>query len=200
MAKLICELIGVHDCRLKLYDTKCVITADKTASKTITGNITHGEKTIFLKDIVGVQIKKTDMLIGYLRLETPVTQISNGNNPALSDCTFIYEEEKNGITAQVMDEVYTYIVDRIEELKYGVAAVTSLPTVPAVVPPSAAHSVANSNSSNQTAQTFTWIPVDRTNAVAVGETNIRCKNCQLLQFRRNRTCTRCGARFEKIEK
>lgn len=199
MAKLICELIGVHDCRLKLYNTKCVITKANVVSQPSAENITYEEKTIFLKDIVGVQIKKTNMQNGYLRLETPIMQISS-HNPASSDNIFIYEEGKNGLTAQVMDEVYTYIVDRIEELKYGATVVTSLPTVPAVVTTSALHSGANSNSSNQTTQASHWVPVDITSAVAVGETNIKCKNCQHVQFRRNRTCTRCGARFEKIER
>ena len=90
MAKLICDLVGCRGRRMKLYDTKCVIITDKTVGSLITGNITDGEKTIYLKDVVGVQFKKSGMLIGYLQLETPSMQMNNQKDNMFSENTFTY--------------------------------------------------------------------------------------------------------------
>lgn len=129
MAKLIYELIGVRGRRMKLYDTKCVITTDKTVGSFISGNITDGEKTIFLKDVVGVQLKKSGLLIGYLQFETPSMQMNNQKDNMFSENTFTYENGKNDITNELMDEVYRYVVDRIEELKYGIAPTSAVPAI-----------------------------------------------------------------------
>jgi len=65
MARFIYEFEGVRGRNLKLYDTKIIITTKKTVGSLITGNFTDGEKTIFLRDVVGVQFKKSGGLIGY---------------------------------------------------------------------------------------------------------------------------------------
>ena len=59
MAKFIYEFEGVRGRNLKLYDTKVVVTTNVTVGSFITGNVTDGEKTIFLSDIVGVQFKRS---------------------------------------------------------------------------------------------------------------------------------------------
>ena len=41
----------------------------------------------------------------------------------------------------------------------------------------------------------TWKPVDEADAIYVGETNVKCNNCDCVQFKGNRKCTRCGAKF-----
>lgn len=125
MAKLIYDLIGVRGRRMKLYDTKCVITTDVTVGSFIAGNITDGEKTIFLKDVVGVQFKKSGMLIGYIQLETPSMQMNNQKDNMFSENTFTYEAGKNNITNELIEEVYEYLVNRIEELKYGPASTST---------------------------------------------------------------------------
>ena len=119
MAKLIYRLHGVRGREMELYDTKCVITTRKTAGSLLTGNFTDGEKTIFLCDVVGVQFKKSGAMIGYLQLETPSVQMNNKNDNMFSENTFTFEDGKNGVTNGLMREVYDYIVDRIEEIKYG---------------------------------------------------------------------------------
>ena len=51
----------------------------------------------------------------------------------------------------------------------------------------------------QEKEIFTWHPVDTATATAVGETNIKCMNCHRLQFKGNKVCSQCGAKFSKIE-
>lgn len=127
MAKFICELEGVRGRVLKLYDNKCVIVTNKTFGSLISGNITDGEKTIFLCDVVGVQFKKSGGLIGYLQLETPSMQMNNQSDNMFSENTFTFEHGVNGITNGLMVAVYHYITDRLEELKYGTPIIQAIP-------------------------------------------------------------------------
>lgn len=127
MANLICELEGVRGRTLRLYDTKIVITTKKSLGSLLTGNITDGEKTIYLCDIVGIQYKKSDLLIGYLQFETPSMQMNNKNDNFFSENTFTYESGKNGITNEIIDAVYNYVTDRVEELKYGNRIINEIP-------------------------------------------------------------------------
>jgi hypothetical protein len=119
MAKLICVLKGVRGRSLKLYDTKCVITTSVTAGSLLTHNATDGEKTVFLIDVVGVQFKQSGFTIGYLQLETPSIQMNNKDSNFFSENTFTFEDGKNGVSNQLMQEVYKYVVYRVESLKYG---------------------------------------------------------------------------------
>lgn len=127
MAKLICELKGVRGRSMKLYDTKCVIATQVTVGSVITGNATDGEKTIFLSDVTGVQFKPSGLAIGYLQLETPAMQMNHGNDNFFGENTFTYENEKNGITNELMEAVYNFLVDRLEEIKYGVPVIQEIP-------------------------------------------------------------------------
>lgn len=129
MANLKYSLIGVRGREMKLYDTKVIITTKVTAGSLLTGNITDGEKTIFLCDVVGVQYKNSSALVGYLQFETPSSQMNNKSDNMFSENTFTFEEGKNGVTNHQMQKVYEYVVDRIEELKYGKVAsvVASMP-------------------------------------------------------------------------
>lgn len=127
MAKFICELEGVRGRNLKLYDTKIVITTKKTVGSLLTGNFTDGEKTIFLCDVVGIQFKKSGSMIGYLQFETPSMQMNNKSDNMFSENTFTYEEGKNGITNDLMDALYHFVVDRVEELKYKSLLIRTIP-------------------------------------------------------------------------
>ena len=118
MAKIVYKLFGVRGRVLDVYDTKCVIKTGKTLGSFLTDNFTDGVKTIFLCDIVGVQFKKSGVMIGYLQFETPSMQMNNKDSNFFSENTFTFQEGTNGITNQLMQEVYDYIVDRIEEIKY----------------------------------------------------------------------------------
>lgn len=118
MANFICDFHGVRGRVLHLYDTKIVITTKTTLGSILTRNATDGEKTIFFCDIVGVQLKRSGLLIGYLQFETPSMQMNNKNDNMFSENTFTFENGKNGITNEIIRELYSYIVDRIEEIKY----------------------------------------------------------------------------------
>ena len=128
MAKFICALEGVRGRSLRLYDTKCIIDTKKTAGSFITGNFTDGEKTIFFSDVIGVQFKKSGGLIGYLQFETPSMQMNNKDSNMFSENTFTFEEGKNGITNALIEAVYNYVCDRLEEIKYGEKLIAETPT------------------------------------------------------------------------
>lgn len=129
MANLICELEGVLGRKLKLYDTKIVITTKETVGSLLTGNFSDGEKTIYLCDVVGVQFKKSNSLVGYLQFETPSLQMNNKNDNMFSENTFTYEKGKNGITNELMEVLYNFVCDRIEELKYNVKIIEDIDAV-----------------------------------------------------------------------
>lgn len=120
MSELIYEFNGARGRRIKIYDKKCVIITDVTLGSVLTSNATDGEKTIFLKDVVGVQFKKSGLTLGFLQFETPSMQMNNDKNNFFSENTFTFEENyDSGMTNSLMQEVYEYVVNRIEELKYG---------------------------------------------------------------------------------
>ena len=127
MAKFIYEFEGVRGRNLKLYDTKIVITTNVTIGSLLSGNVTDGEKTLFLSDIVGVQFKKSGALIGYLQFETPSMQMNNKSDNMFSENTFTFEENKNGITNDLINALYTYLVDRVEEIKFGIPIINEVP-------------------------------------------------------------------------
>ena len=136
MARLIFEANGVRGRSIRLFDTRCVITTTPSVGSFLTGNITDGEKTIFLKDVVGIQFKRSGNLIGYLQLETPSMQMNNQNNNMFSENTFTFDNSC-GLTNEVMQKVYEYVVARVEELKYGLepgAAPATLQLAPPAPP------------------------------------------------------------------
>ena len=138
MAKLLYQLEGVRGRSIAIYDRKCVISTKVSVGSLLTGNVTDGEKTIFYSDIVGVQFKKSGSLIGYLQFETGSVQMNNQNSNMFSENTFTFENGKNGITNEQMENIYHQVCDLIEQIKYGsvtggVAPVTPAPT-PAPAP------------------------------------------------------------------
>lgn len=121
MARLIYQLEGVRGRSIQIYDRKCVISTKATVGSLLTGNITDGEKTIFFKDVVGVQFKRSGGLIGYLQFETGSVQMNNQNSNMFSENTFTFEDGKNGITNMQMEAIYHQVCDIIEQVKYGPA-------------------------------------------------------------------------------
>ena len=55
------------------------------------------------------------------------------------------------------------------------------------------------SANENTPQHKEWQPVAETTAIKTGETNIKCLNCDCVQFSGNKSCKRCGAKFTKIE-
>lgn len=116
MANLICTLYGARGRSIKIYDNKCEIITDVTLGSVLTSNATDGKKTIFYKDCTGVQFKESGLTIGFLQLETPSGQMNNVSSNFFSENTFTFD---GGVGNSLMEDVYTYITDRIEGYKYN---------------------------------------------------------------------------------
>lgn len=136
MAKLLYQLEGVRGRSILIYDRKCTISTKAGVGSFITGNVTDGEKTIFYKDVVGLQFKRSGGLIGYLQFETGSVQMNNQNSNMFSENTFTFENGKNGITNELMEAIYHQLCDLVEEYKYG--DVTGIRAVPPVIAPTPA--------------------------------------------------------------
>lgn len=121
MAKYICDYKGVRGRHITVYDTKIVINTRKTLGSLLSGNFNSGEKTIFLCDIVGVQFKRSGLMIGFLQFETSSTQrlrAYNSISNMFAENTFTFEDGRHGVTNTIMSNLCNSIIDRIEEIKY----------------------------------------------------------------------------------
>ena len=114
-------LHGVRGRSILIYDNKCEIRVTSTVGTVLTSNITSnatdGIKTIYYADCVGVLFKKAGIKIGYLELETPGLR-AHSTGSQYSENTFTFEET-DVLSNELMQEVYTYITERIEGYKYG---------------------------------------------------------------------------------
>lgn len=114
-------LHGVRGRSILLYDNKCEIKSTSTVGTVLTSNLTSNAsdsiKTVYYADCVGVLFKKAGMKIGYLELETPGLRQHSGGSQ-YSENTFTFEET-DSLSNDLMQEVYTYITERIEGYKYG---------------------------------------------------------------------------------
>ncbi len=127
MANLIAEIKGSRGREIKIYDTKCEIRTRVTLGSILTDNATDGVKTIYLCDVIGVQFKQSGLALGYLQFETGSMQMNNKSSNFFSENTFTFENGKNSVTNDFMEKVYNYVVDRIEEIKYGEKIITNVP-------------------------------------------------------------------------
>jgi len=114
-------LHGVRGRSILIYDNKCEIKATSTVGTVLTSNITSNAsdsiKTIYYTDCIGVLFKKAGIKIGYLELETPGLR-AHSTGSQYSENTFTFEET-DVLSNELMQEVYTYITERIEGYKYG---------------------------------------------------------------------------------
>lgn len=127
MANLITEIKGSRGREIKIYDTKCEIRTRVTLGSILTDNATDGVKTIYLCDVTGVQFKQSGFALGYLQFETGSMQMNNKSSNFFSENTFTFENGRNSVTNDFMEKVYKYVVDRIEEIKYGEKIITNIP-------------------------------------------------------------------------
>lgn len=93
---------------LTVYDNRAVITTWGT------GKSSDGEKTIYYRDVIGVQFKESDLLsIGYLQLETASSHEFRDNR--FSENSFAFRKKQN----KLMEEVSDYIKRRVDEIRSG---------------------------------------------------------------------------------
>ena len=119
MAEYICTIQGSRGRVIDIYDKKCVIKTEVTVGSVLSSNATDGTKTIFYIDCTGVQFKRSGLTIGYLQFETPSMQMNNQNSNFFSENTFTFEEKSGGLTNAIMENIYDYLCDFIESIKYG---------------------------------------------------------------------------------
>ena len=109
------DLQGVRGRYMKVYDNRAIIGTKVTVGSFVTGNVTDGEKTIYYRDCIGVQIKQSGFLIGYLQLETAGSLMNNRHDNFFNENSFTYDPSK--VSKEKMQEVADYIKSRIEEAK-----------------------------------------------------------------------------------
>lgn len=104
---------GIRGRRITIYPSRCEICTDVTLGSLVTGNATDGRKTIYYKDVIGLQFKPSGMTIGYLQFETATSTQNNGNSNFFNENTFTFGEELN----EFMEDVYQYIITLLDDVK-----------------------------------------------------------------------------------
>ncbi len=109
---LICEVKGVRGRTMKLYPYKVMIRVDATVGSVLTANVFDGEKTIYFKDCIGIQFKKSGATIGYLQFETAAPTTNNEKSNFFNENSFTFEGNND-----YMQKVYEYVIGRMDEVK-----------------------------------------------------------------------------------
>lgn len=105
------QLDGARGRRMVVYKNKAVIKTGVTLGSIVTHNATDGEKTIYFRDVIGIQYKKPGLTLGYLQLETASAKGNNNASNFFDENTFTYDH------GQDIHEVYQYIISRMDEIK-----------------------------------------------------------------------------------
>lgn len=106
---------GVRGRHIEIYENKCIIRTKPTFGSFLTQNMTDGEKTIYYKDCVGIQFKKSSLTIGYLQFETASGMMNNKNSNFFGENSFTFDTTK--VSNEKMEEVANYVKKRIDEIK-----------------------------------------------------------------------------------
>jgi len=101
---------GSEGRQIDVYEDKAVITCKPSFGALFSTVPFNNENTIYYKDCVGVQFKKSGFTVGHLQLETPSSQ-----KGLRADNSFIFESMK--VSNDKMEEVYQYILKRVEAVK-----------------------------------------------------------------------------------
>lgn len=106
------KLGGCRGRNISVYRDRCIIKTDVTLGAILSENATDGEKTIFYKDIIGIQYKPSGLLIGYLQLETGSNQMNNLKSNMFSENTFTFEKD-----TEIVEEIKDYITYQVSLFK-----------------------------------------------------------------------------------
>lgn len=109
------EIEGVRGRSIRIYKDKAVITVKVGFDSFLTGNLTDGEKTIYYKDVIGVQFKKSGLAIGYLQLETASVTMNNRHDNFFNENSFTFDTTK--VSNEKMEEVANYVKKQVETYK-----------------------------------------------------------------------------------
>lgn len=113
---LVYEINGARGRSIRIYPYKCIISTSVTAGSLLTRNATDGEKTIYYKDVIGLQYKRPGMTLGYLQFETASGTMNNEKSNFFSENTFTFEASSQTETHMA----YEYVVGVLDELKGGI--------------------------------------------------------------------------------
>ena len=102
------EINGSRGRSIKVYRDRCVIKTDATLGAILTDNATDGEKTIFYKNVLGIQYKAPGLTLGYLQLETGSNQMNNSKSNMFSENTFTFERD-----IELVEEMRDYIIYQV---------------------------------------------------------------------------------------
>lgn len=111
------HLVGSRGRELFVYENKCTIKVNPGVISFLTGNSTDGEKTIYYRDVIGVQHKSPGLTLGYIQLETAAMTMNNKSNNFFNENSFTYE---TNISEDIINEVIQFINKKIEECKSGI--------------------------------------------------------------------------------
>ncbi|MDE6595889.1 MAG: SHOCT domain-containing protein [Oscillospiraceae bacterium] len=113
MGNVVYSFDGNGGKHLDVYEDKAVIKTKAGLGSLLTGGFNNGEKTIYYRDVIGVQFKKqTALQIGYLQLETASYQ--TGDN-FFGENSFPFE--KRTVTNEKMEEVANYVREKVDEAR-----------------------------------------------------------------------------------
>lgn len=113
VAKPVYDIKGARGRNMKVYEDKVVLSTKVTIGSILAQNATDGEKTIYYSDVIGVQLKKANITIGYLQFETASSSMNNRANNFFNENSFTFEENINA----EMDIVAQYVKKKVEEAK-----------------------------------------------------------------------------------
>lgn len=112
---LVYDLKGVRGRKMAVYEDRAVLTVEVGVGSFLTGNVSDGEKTIYYRDCIGVQFKKSGMQIGYVQLETASGLMNKSQSNFFNENTFTFDLSVQ--SNEKMEEVAEYIKDRVAECK-----------------------------------------------------------------------------------
>ena len=102
------ELEGCRGRRITVFRERCIIKTDATLGAILTDNATDGAKTIFYKDVIGIQYKEPGFVLGYLQLETGSNQMNNSKSNMFSENTYTFDKNK-----ELVEEIRDYITYQV---------------------------------------------------------------------------------------
>lgn len=113
--EVVYKIEGVRGRNIRVYKDKAVIIVKVGFGSFLTGNASDGEKTIYYKDVISVQFKKSGVAIGYLQLETASATMNNKHNNFFNENSFTFDTTK--VSNEKMEEVANYVKKRVETYK-----------------------------------------------------------------------------------
>lgn len=113
--EVVYKIEGVRGRSIRVYKDKAVINVKVGLGSILTGNVTDGEKTIYYKDVISVQFKKSGLAIGYLQLETASATMNNRHDNFFNENSFTFDTTK--VSNEQMEEVANYVKKQVETYK-----------------------------------------------------------------------------------